>query len=163
MEDLDQNLSALKRTWPISRYFEGKGFYDRDNILFKPGAERTSRTLAADDLFAPGQAILTPRGRQRLDEVGIWFQRSKQGKSEVVIAAFTDDGQAADLARILTQEQADSVRNYLVTKFAINSTGWFGTRKVAAVGFGSDLPQVVVTDPGVPTRRVEVILFTPKT
>ena len=163
LDGLDQNLTALKRTWPISRYFEGQGYYDRDHVLFKPGSERSSRTLAADDLFRPGQAILTDRGRLRLDEVGVWFNRAKQGKSEVVIAAFTDDTGSADQAKILTQEQADAVRNYLVNRHAINAIGWFGTRKVAAVGFGAQQPQVAATDPGVPSRRVEVILFTPKT
>lgn len=163
LDDLDQNLAALKRTWPISRYFEGQGYYDREKILYKPGAERASRTLAADDLFRPGEAILTDGGRRRLDEVGTWFDRAKQGKSEVVIAAFTDGAQPGDRAQILTQEQADAVRKYLVSKHSINSVGWFGTRKVAAVGFGVEPPELAAADPGVPPRRVEVILFTPKT
>jgi len=163
LEGLDQNLAALKRTWPISRYFEGQGYYDRDHLLFKPGSERASRTVAADDLFRPGGAILTAQGRGRLDEVGAWFQKAKQGKSEVVIAAFTDDAGPGDRAKILTQEQADSVRNYLVTKHSINAIGWFGTRKVAAVGFGGQPPEVAAADPGAPGRRIEVILFTPKT
>ena len=163
LDNLDQNLSAVKRTWPLSRYFEGQGYYDRDHVLFKPGSERASRTVAADDLFRPGQAILTDAGRKRLDEVGTWFNRAKQSKSEVVIAAFTDDAQPADQAKILTQEQADSVRNYLVKQHGISSLGWFGTRKVAAVGFGVQPPEVAALDPGAPGRRVEVILFTPKT
>ncbi len=163
LDDLGENLQAIKRTWPVSRYFEGKGFYDRDNVLFKPGSERSSRLLVADDLFRPGGAILTDAGRKQLDDVGVWFNRTKQAKSEVVIAAFTDADDSADRARILTQEQADAVRNYLVSKYAISSTGWFGTRKVASVGFGAQPPEVVLVDPGVPPRRVEVILFTPKT
>lgn len=163
LDALGENLQAIKRTWPVSRYFEGKGYYDRDNVLFKPGSERASRLLAADDLFRPGGAILTDAGRQRLDEVGAWFNRAKQSKSEVVIAAFTDDQGPPDRARILTQEQADSVRNYLVGKYGINAVGWFGSRKIAAVGFGAQAPEVALVDPGVPPRRVEVILFTPKT
>lgn len=163
LDDMGENLAALKRTWPISRYFDGKGFYDRDQLLFHPGSERASRTVSADDLFQPGQAILTNQGCRRLDEIGAWFNRAKQGKSEVVIAAFTDDRQPLDRARILTQEQADSVRNYLVRKHSINSVGWFGSRKVAAVGFGWQPPQVAANDSGLPARRVEVILFTPKT
>ena len=163
LDELDQNLAAVKRTWPLSRYFEGQGFYDRDQVLYKPGAERASRMLAADDLFRPGQAILTDAGRRQLDDVGAWFNRAKQAKSEVVIAAFADDGQANDQARILTQEQADSVRNYLVKRHAISSLGWFGTRKVAAVGFGGRAPEIAALDQGAPSRRVEVILFTPKT
>lgn len=163
LDDLDQNLAALKRTWPISRYFEGQGFYDREKLLYKPGAERASRTLAADDLFTPGGAILTDRGKQRLDEVAGWFDRAKQGKTEVVIAAFADGDPAADRAQVLTQEQADAVRIYLVKRHSIGSVGWFGTRKVAAVGFGAEPPRLAINDPAAPSRRVEVILFTPKT
>ena len=52
----------------------------------------------------------------------------------MVIAAFTDDARDPDLAQILTQEQADAVRKYLVAKHGIDSAGWFSSRKVAAVG-----------------------------
>ena len=52
-----------------------------------------------------------------------------------MIAAFTDDDHDQDLAEILTQEQAESVRRYLVDKHSIQSAGWFKSRKVAAVGF----------------------------
>jgi phospholipid/cholesterol/gamma-HCH transport system substrate-binding protein len=66
---------------------------------------------------------------------------------------------------MLTQEQADSVRNYLVQRHSIDSIGWFGTRKVAAVGFGNQLPRTLA-DAGpsnTPKQRVEIILFTPRT
>ena len=49
----------------------------------------------------------------------------------------------ATCAEILTQEQADSVRKYLVDKHAIQSAGWFKTRKVAAVGFGTHVPRTL--------------------
>ena len=73
-----------------------------------------------------------------------------------MIAAFTDDDRDADLAEILTQEQADSVREYLVDKHAIQSAGWFKTRKVAAVGFGTHMPPTLDPSPrrnAVPPRR----------
>ncbi len=120
------------------------------SVLFKPGAERDSRTLAADDLFERGRSVLTAGGRKQLDDVGAWFTKAKHAKSEVVIAAFTDDGRDPDLAQILTQEQAEAVRNYLVGKHAIDSIGWFGSRKVAAVGFGSEPPEVATADRGAP-------------
>ena len=70
----------------------------------------------------------------------------------MVIAAFTsDDGQDQDLAQILTQEQADAVRKYLIAKHGIDSAGWFSSRKVAAVGFGSQAPQP--PPPNHPPRR----------
>ena len=162
IDDLDQNLAALKRTWPLSRYFDDKGFYDRERVLFKPGSERDSRTLRADDLFEPGRSVLTGPGRKQLDEVAAWFAKTKRPKSEIVIAAFTDDVQDPDLAQILTQEQAESVRKYLVAKHGVDSAGWFTSRKVAAVGFGSQVPRSAVGDPSAPPRRVEVILFTPQ-
>ena len=162
IDDLDQNLAALKRTWPLSRYFDDKGFYDRERVLFKPGAERDSRTLRADDLFEPDRSVLTAPGRKQLDDVAAWFAKTKRPKSEVVIAAFTDDGRDPDLAQILTQEQADAVRKYLVAKHGIDSAGWFSARKVAAVGFGSQAPRSAVADPTAPPRRIEVILFTPQ-
>ena len=162
LDALTDNLAAIKRTWPLSRHFEGQGYYERDRLLYQPGSERASRTIAADDLFRPGGAILTPEGRRRLDEVGAWFNQAKQPKSEVVIAAFTDDPGPPDPARILTQAQADAVRGYLVGKFGIGSVGWFGSRKVAAVGFGAADPGAAPGGPAAPPRRVEVILFTPK-
>jgi len=162
IDDLDQNLAALKRTWPLSRYFDDKGFYDRERVLFKPGSERDSRTVAADALFEPGRSVLTATGRKQLDDVAAWFAKAKRPKCEVVIAAFTDDDQDQDLAQILTQEQADAVRKYLVSKHGIDSAGWFSPRKVAAVGFGSQAPRSAPGDPGAPPKRVEVILFTPQ-
>ena len=164
LQDLDENLAAMKRTWPISRYFNDRAFFDRDRLLFHPGADRASCAFNESDLFEPGRAILTARGRSKLDEVGTWFKKVKQPTTEVVIAAFTDRSQEPELAQILTQEQADAVRKYLVGKHAIDSSGWFSSRKVAAVGFGSEAPRGPegVGNAG-PARRVEVILFTPQT
>ncbi len=163
LDDLDENLAALKRTWPLSRYFNHRGFDDRDRVLFQPGSERESRTLAESDLFEPGRSVLTTGGRSRLDEVGSWFKAARRPHSEVVIAAFTDDPRGDDLAQILTQEQADAVRNYLVKRHGIDAKGWFGTRKVAAVGFGTQVPRPLVDEPASrPARRVEIILFTPQ-
>jgi phospholipid/cholesterol/gamma-HCH transport system substrate-binding protein len=163
LRDLEESLAALKRTWPLSRYFHDRAFFDRDRLLFQPGAERDSRTIGADELFEPGRSVLTARGRHKLDEVGYWFNRVRRPSSEVVIAAFTDDHRDADLAQILTQEQADSVRKYLISKYAIASSGWFGTRKVAAVGFGTESPRTLDTAAqGEPPRRVSIIVFTPQ-
>ncbi len=79
-----------------------------------------------------------------------------------MIAAFTDGDRDSDLADVLTQEQAEAVRDYLVDKHAIQSAGWFKTRKVAAVGFGTHRPRTLDPSPDeTPARRVEIILFTP--
>ena len=163
LNELEENLAALKRTWPLSRYFNGRSFFDRDRVLFHPGAERESRTLREDELFEPGRSVLTSPGREHLDAVAAWFKKVRRPSSEVVIAAFTDDDRDPELARLLTQEQADAVRKYLVANHAIETSGWFTSRKVSAVGFGSEVPRTLVEDArGQPPRRVEVILFTPQ-
>jgi phospholipid/cholesterol/gamma-HCH transport system substrate-binding protein len=162
--DLEDNLAALKRTWPLNRYFKTRSYYERDQVLFQPGAERESRTLRDDELFQPGRSVLTADGRRRLDEVAAWFKKIRRRNSEIVIAAFTDDSRGDDIALLLTQEQANAVRNYLVAQHSIDTAGWFRTRKVAAVGFGTEVPRSVADDKhDVPARRVEIILFTPQT
>ncbi|MGC8643662.1 MAG: MlaD family protein [Isosphaeraceae bacterium] len=161
---MEDNLTALKRTWPLSRYFDSRSYFGREKVLYQPGARRVSRSFPADDLFAPKRAILTPVGRVRLDEVARWCKRSSLPSSEVVIAAFTNDDHDLDLAEVLTQEQAETVRKYLIEKHGIGSAGWFRSRKVAAVGFGTQIPRG--RDPPVaqlPERRIDVILFTPQT
>jgi phospholipid/cholesterol/gamma-HCH transport system substrate-binding protein len=114
LNDLEDNLVALKRTWPLSRYFNDRAFFERDRVLFHPGSESDSRSLIEGDLFEPGRSALTAGGRRKLDEVAAWFKKVRRPSSEVVIAAFTDDAQDPALAQALTQEQADAVRTYLV-------------------------------------------------
>jgi len=161
---LDENLTAVKETWPLSRYFDRRAYLDRERVLFQPGAMRHSRALRADDLFDPGRSVLTGVGQTRLDEIGRWCNQASRPTSEVVIAAFTDDDRDQDLAEILTQEQAESVRKYLVEKHSIQSAGWFKSRKVAAVGFGTHVPRTLELSPSnAPSRRVEIIVFTPQT
>jgi phospholipid/cholesterol/gamma-HCH transport system substrate-binding protein len=166
LNDVQENLAALKRTWPLSRYFDDRAFYDRERVLYKPGADRVSRTLNPDTLFEPGRSVLTPSGRTLLDEIGGWFKRTKTNKTEMVIASFSDDFLDPDLTQILTQEQADSVRRYLVERHSVDTVGWFGSRKVAAIGFGNQVPrgsgEGMAASTG-PKKRVEIILFTPRT
>lgn len=161
VEKLDDDLMAIKQTWPISRYFESRSYYERDKVLYRPGSHRESRSLTAEELFEPDRAILTPVGQTRLDEVARWSKASGRYKAEIVIAAFTDPGPDPDLAEALTQEQADAVCKYLVDRHGVNSTGWFRKRKVAAVGFGAQ-PPLDEEAARLPSRRVEIILFTPQ-
>lgn len=164
VESLDEDLTALKQTWPISRYFESRSYYERDRVLFRPGSRKESRTLRAEDLFEPGGALLTPLGKTRLDEVARWSQAVGRKQAEVVIAAFTDPSDDPDAAEVLTQEQAEAVRKYLVDAHGLASAGWFRSRKVAAVGFGAHVPTTLAdAQPApAPARRVEIILFTPQ-
>lgn len=161
VEKLDDDLMAVKQTWPISRYFESRAYYERDKVLYRPGSHRESRTLTAEELFQPGRAILTPVGQTRLDEVARWSKASGRSRSEIVIAAFTEPGPQPELDEALTQEQADAVRKYLIDRHGVDSAGWFRKRKIAAVGFGAQPPRFEETAQA-PSRRVDIILFKPQ-
>jgi phospholipid/cholesterol/gamma-HCH transport system substrate-binding protein len=167
LQDLSDNLNALKKTWPFTRYFDQRGFDSMDRVLYQPDAERESRVFAEADLFEPGRAVLTAPGRAKLDAVATWFKSLKRpAKTEIVVAAFTDaaPGGTEEFARVLTQSQAEAVRTYLTERHKLHSNGWFSAyRKVAAVGFGTQPPPIPGgTTNGAPARRVEIILFTPQ-
>ena len=163
LDALDENLTALKQTWPLSRYFDRRAYLDRERVLYQPGAQRHSRSFHADELFEPGRSVSTPVGQTRLDEVGRWCKLATRPNSEIVIAAFTDDDHDEDLAEILTQEQAESVRNYLVDKHSIQSAGWFKQPQSRRRRLRHSCPPDRRPGPASqPSRRVEIILFTPQ-
>ncbi len=167
LRSLDENLSALKGTWPISRYFNKRGFEDVERVLYRPGAEREARVLSTRDLFEPGRAALTERGRAQLDEVARWFKSLNRPRTtEIVVAAYTDGSHTSgeEMAQTLTQDQAEAVRDYLMTQHKIQSNGWLrASRSVAAVGFGTQSPEVLDPNtPQGPAERIEIVLFTPQ-
>jgi phospholipid/cholesterol/gamma-HCH transport system substrate-binding protein len=161
---LDENLSALKGTWPLSGYFQQRGFDDIERVLYRPGATREARTFPTDDLFEPGTALLTSDGRARLDEFAGWFKgRRWPDSTEVVIASFDAPGSPEPEARILTGEQAGAIRTYLESRHKLFSLSWWRKRKVAAVGFGTRTPPASTAgDLEGPDRRVEIAVFTPQ-
>lgn len=168
LNDLSDNLAALKQTWPLTRYFDRRGFEEIDRVLYQPGSAREATVIAAIELFEPDRAVLTAAGHRRLDAFAAWFQDSEHPAStSLVIAAFTDQAPEGDeeLARILTQGQADAVKAYLSVRHRLQSNGWFtASRKIAAVGFGTRSPHIPEPASSTnPTRRVEIILFTPQT
>lgn len=163
LDDMKETIGALKQTWPLSSYFKGRAYFDREQVLFRPGSLRDSQTLAGDDLFERGRAVLTESGRKKLDSVGVWLNKIKRPASEVVIAAYSDEPSDSKRAHILTEEQAQAVRDYLVKNHSLTYVSWWKSRKVAAVGFGSEAPgDGTVTGANTPPRRVEIILFTPQ-
>ena len=132
------------------------------NAFRLAGRPRNSRAFRTDDLFEPGRSILTPVGQTRLDEVGRWCKQATRPNSEVVIAAFTDGDHDEDLAEILTQEQADSCGDIWSTTSIRRPAGSRAarSRRLAWYPYPADPdgPQV-----NAPSRRVEIILFTPQT
>ncbi len=167
LTDLEDNLLALKSTWPISSYFDKRGFTDADRVLYQPNAKRDSRVFETQELFEPGRAILTREGRRRLDELAAWFKKANHPETtRIVVAAFTDQAPEGkeELAQVLTQEQADSIRSYLVNQHGIDRLPWykFSRRAVAAVGYGTQTPVDGRQAPPAPSSRVEFIVFTPQ-
>jgi phospholipid/cholesterol/gamma-HCH transport system substrate-binding protein len=170
VEALDDNLSAVKGLWPIAGYFKDRGYDEPERVLYRPNATREARVLSSDELFQDNSAIITAAGHTLLDEFARWFKaRRWPDAAEFVIAAFTDTGTGdEDKARILTQDQARAVKSYLEQKHKLFEIPVFRQRKVAAVGYGSRTPR---PDPNAgsppaedppPSRRVELLLFTPK-
>ena len=161
---MEDNLSALEPNLALFPLLRRPFVLRARESPVPAGRPAESRSFPADDLFEPKRAILTPLGRTRLDEAARWCKQTSRPTSEIVIAAFTDDDRDLDLAEVLTQEQAQTVRKYLVEKHGIDSAGWFRSRKVAAVGFGTQVPRG--QDPPIaqlPPRRIDIILFTPQT
>ena len=69
----------------------------------------------------------------------------------------------ADLSHPLSPRKKAALV-HLVDRHAIQSAGWFKSRKVAAVGFGAHPPRTLELAPGqAPSRRVEIFVFTPQT
>ena len=166
---LDDNLSAVKGFWPISSYIKERGFDDTDRILYRPNSTREGQVFNSADLFEPDTAIVSENGAAQLDQFVTWFKDLAAPESaEIVIAAFATSAQDQNTARILTQDQARAVKNYLETKHRLFDLGFFRQRKVAAVGFGTREPK---PEPGAnaagensppPSNRVEILIFTPK-
>ena len=162
LNELQETLTAMKHTWPISRYFNDRAYFDREQVLFKPNAAREGRSLNIDSLFEPGRSVLTAPGRHELDVIGAWFKHALNKRSEVVIAVFTPTAADPELAQMLTQEQANTIRKYLNDRYKIEKVSWLTSRKVTAIGYGTQVPRLLASEANVADQRVEIIMFTPQ-
>ncbi len=153
---LQQDADALKRLPLVGGYIE-----DPTALLERYNCERDRRIYNATDLFEPGRAVLTARGRQNLDNMAPWLDGTKHPRSDVVIVAYadprSDDPRAA---QVLTRQQSETVCDYLKSKHSVQKTGWFSSRKVTALGLGVAPPPLPEPDP-LPPDRVEIQVFTP--
>lgn len=131
-------------------------------LLERPECTRESRVFSDTDLFESSSAILTPTGKERLDQLAIWLNGIKNPNSEIVIASYSDPAQGLPTASALitTRKQSQVVCDYLKNKYAIQKMGWFSTRKVSSLGLGNQV------NPGsdrqaLPPARLEVHVFIP--
>lgn len=141
----------------------GKHVDPYTKVLVRPGMDKFVGVFAESELFHDGRSVFHPEGVERLRA---WAARhipnTKLAGSEVVIVVYTDpnypDGKAAD---ILTQEQAEAVKTYLIDHHEVHKLGTFSRRTVQAIGMGNKSAPGIPVSPPLPLRRIEVILFAP--
>ena len=87
----------------------------------------------------------------------------KHKGSEVVVVSYADPSRKAtpQAARAVTARQSEAVCDYLKNKHAVQKMGWFSSRKVTALGCGTNPSPVNDSEP-LPSARVEVIVFVPQ-
>src|SRR5262249_4433760 len=114
------------------------------------------------DLFEPGRAVLTAKGRQKLDEIAPRVNGFKQKGAEVVIVSYADPGENdPEVALTLTRQRSQAVCNYLKDQRGIHKVGWLGSRKVTPLGMGARPPPLPEKEP-LPPSRVEIVVFVPQ-
>jgi phospholipid/cholesterol/gamma-HCH transport system substrate-binding protein len=147
-----QNSDAV-RSLPVVRSY----VVDVNKELVRPDMKRLRKVYAESELFEPGRAVLTGKGKAKLDGAIEWLKGYKTG--EVVIAGIAAPATNANFAQTLTQKQSDAVRDYLVSN-SVHRTGWWwwNTRPVRALGCGNQPPAQPEAE-NLPPSRVEVILF----
>lgn len=143
--------------------FVGKHVDATTKTLVRPGMDKFVGVFAESELFHEGRSVFHPEGVEKLRT---WAARhvpnTKLAGSDVVIVAYTDQNYPdSKAAEILTQEQADAVKTYLIDHHDIHKLGTFSRRNVQAIGMGNKSAPGVPPSPPLPLRRIEVILFAP--
>jgi phospholipid/cholesterol/gamma-HCH transport system substrate-binding protein len=164
MRHLQQNTDSIGQSFEAMRHLPFVGGYVDipTTTLVRPGAVRHVFTFKESDLFEPGTAILRPEGRTILDNLAATeLPRLQVSGSEVVVASYTDLGYDRRAAEILTQQQSEAVRTYLVDRHRVHKLGWWSRREVIALGMGTRSPPGAPPSASLPPRRIEVIVFVP--
>ena len=156
---IKQDAEAVKALPIVRSYVE-----DPVATLIRPDCEKDRVVYSPDALFEPNTSILTPAGKERLNECAAWLNGQQQKKSEVVVASF-EDPKSPDLtgpgAKTLTKKQAETIAEYFKER-GVHKMGYITRRrKVTFVGQGFD-PTPVVEKETLAARRIEVILFVPR-
>jgi phospholipid/cholesterol/gamma-HCH transport system substrate-binding protein len=158
MAAIQRDAEALKKVPIIGGYVE-----DPVALLVRGNAEKNRWTFAENELFEPGRAVLTAAGREKLDGLGPKLNGLKHKGSEIVVVSYADPTKKAEAktAMNVTRQQSEAVVDYLKKQHSAHKVGWFSSRKVVALGQGTQPPPVPERDP-LPPARVEVIVFVPQ-
>ena len=136
---------------------------DSAAILVRPDSRRELVTYSTADLFETDTAIITPSGREHLNQVAAWLKGLPHDKAEVVIAALCDPGnvgQTPSSAAELTKKQAEGVADYLKGQKSFK-TGLVSSRKFTPLGLGQG-PSPVIEKSPLPPSYLQVLVFTPQ-
>ena len=109
-------------------------------------------TLSGSVLFASGKADLLPAAQAKLNEVATALT-NQDPDSKIVIEGHTDSKGSADLNQKLSQQRAEAVRNYLVTR-------GIASERVTAMGLGSaqSIADNASAEGRANNRRVEIVV-----
>lgn len=157
VKSVQANSDAIKAL-PIVRSY----VVDHNKDLIRPDCKRYRKWYAESDLFEPGKAVLTDKGKHHLDTAAGWLKENMYPKSEVLIASFAAPTANAEFAHEVTQKQSEVVMEYLRTQ-KVHRTGWWwwSTRTTKAIGCGATPTPVPETEK-MPAARIELIVFVPQ-
>lgn len=157
VNSVKQNSDAIKALPVVRNYV-----VDPAKELVRPDMKRFRKWYSEADLFEPGKAVLTDKGRGLLDDGGAWMNEQKYVGAELMIAAFADQAQKPEFAQTVTTKQAEIVLEYLRSKHSVHRTGWWwwSTRTTRSIGCGTSPTPVPETEK-MPMARIELIVFAP--
>lgn len=157
VQSVKQNSDAIK-AMPVVRSY----VIDINKELIRPDCTRHRMWCAESDLFEPGKAILTAKGKKKLDEAADWLIKHKYEDSEILVAAFAEPSQPPEFAAAVTQKQAEAAVEYLRSK-KVHHTGWWwwSVRPIRPLGCGTS-PTPVPEAEKMPAARIEMIVFVPQ-
>ena len=132
-------------------YTEVKSYFTSEEAeIYKQGNRLIIRLRAMQ--FPVGQAVIMPSNYELVSKV----QRSIRtfGEPDVVIEGHTDSTGSPELNEHLSQQRADSVRDYLI------ANGILSADKIVAIGYGSKRPLASnETEMGrAVNRRIDVVI-----
>ena len=158
VNSVKQNSDAIK-SLPVVRSY----VVDINKDLIRPECQRYVRVFKEADLFEPGKAVLTAKGKNALDDGGAWLNEQKYDKSELLIAAFADPSQNPEFAQTVTQKQGEVALEYLKSQHNVHRTGrwWWSTRTMRSLGCGTT-PSPLPDSEKLPAARLELIVFVPQ-
>jgi outer membrane protein OmpA-like peptidoglycan-associated protein len=120
----------------------------------RPQANQGEANLSVP--FASGSATISPAAARVLDELGKALTSPKLANYKFRVEGHTDTVGTPETNKTLSEQRANSVTDYLVTKFGIDRS------RLTPVGMGEE-GLLVATGPGVPNaanRQVRVVTLT---